>query len=82
MVKVMKELEEILHEGKKKLKENTVNYVGSPFDYCENKFKAATGFIGSILVSPVSPFLGFLLVSYGGVKGYQAYKDWRAKNGR
>jgi hypothetical protein len=59
----------------KTLKENITEYKGNPNNYNLNRFQAAIGVLGGLLISNNLPGIATISLGYGGLKIYQAWKD-------
>lgn len=75
-------LENIMADASRKIKENSVEYRGNFQDSDKNKIKALGGFLGHFITAPLGPAFSLACFSYGCLKIYHVYKDIGAKNGR
>lgn len=72
---ITKEAENLFSDAKRSVRRETSLYQGDYSSYNSNFNRAILGVAGGLAVSLISPLAGAAVLTYGGVKAYQAYKD-------
>ncbi|NQU98919.1 hypothetical protein HQ533_05625 [Candidatus Woesearchaeota archaeon] len=76
------DLGNIVQQTFTRLKNETINYTPLPHMMENHRLKAfigGTALAGTYIIPGDQPILTMLALAYGGVKGYQAVRDWANK---